>query len=262
MTLLASLVAFAEFGDRITIRASDRMGLSVNFSPGMAVPTDHSNLAIRAAMLVTGSRYADIRLDKRIPVAAGLGGGSSDAATVIRLVEGLWGTPAPDAASLVALGADVPVCMAGHPALIEGIGERITPVNTVPALDLVLVNPGIPLPTGRVFQAFAGRGVPELDMPPETGNVPEFVAWLAGQRNDLEPVALGLEPEIGRVLDDVRAARECLLARMSGSGASCFGIFPGPDAANAAAARIAAGHPGWWVMPTRLHPSGSSQLFL
>jgi len=262
MTLLASLVAFSEFGDRVTIRTSDRMALSVSGPQGALVPNDHSNLAVRAAVLVADGRGAEICLDKQIPVAAGLGGGSSDAATVTRLLEKLWGLPPTDADSLAALGADLPACMTGHPVLVEGIGERVTKVDTVPDCELMLVNPGVPLPTGRVFQAYAGQGAPALDMPPATGNIPDFVAWLAGQRNDLELAAMRLVPAIGRVLEEIAATESCLLARMSGSGATCFGVFPQPDAAQEAARRIAAGNPGWWVMPTRLRAAGPAQLFL
>ena len=251
---LASLVVFTQYGDQIQIRSSNGLSLEVSGPFREHVPDDGSNLVLRAAALIADGRGAAIALCKRIPAAAGLGGGSSDAAEVLRLLTGFWNEPLPSHDALMDLGADVPACLAACPAIVEGAGELVSPVDCVPNLHFVLVNPGVPISTGSVFRAFDGTGIPVLKPPPDQCSVSEFVSWLAVQRNDLEAVAVGMEPEIGRVLDRIRQLPGCLFARMSGSGATCFGIFVGTDEAVEAARWLGSENPAWWVEATASTP--------
>jgi 4-diphosphocytidyl-2-C-methyl-D-erythritol kinase len=237
--LLDSLVAFADLGDGLEVGPGDALEVTGPFAAG--VPTDGRNL-IRRALAVAGLRRA-VRLDKRLPHPAGLGGGSSDAATVLRLA----GADLP-AEALLGLGADVPVCMLGRAARMRGIGEAVTPV-ALPPLPAVLVNPGVPVPTGAVFAAMARRDNPAMPEPPKMRDAGAAIAWLSRQRNDLEAPARGLAPEIGAAVDALRAAG-APLARMTGSGATCFGLWPDRAAARAAARALA--RPGWWVAPCML----------
>ena len=247
---LASLVAFTGFGDRVGV--GDAAGISLEVcGPFRAdVPLDDSNLVLRAARLMAGRRGAAISLEKRIPVAAGLGGGSSDAAEVLRQLSRSWNVPLPPEDSLMELGADVPACLAGCPALVQGAGEVVFPVDCVPELQLLLVNPGFPISTKSVFRAFSGTGTPMLEPPGDGCGASEFIAWLANQRNDLESVAIGLEPEVGRMLGRIRLLPGCLLSRMSGSGATCFGIFADLAKAAEAARTLKSECPSWWVAAT------------
>jgi 4-diphosphocytidyl-2-C-methyl-D-erythritol kinase len=163
----------------------------------------------------------------------------------------LWGGG--DAAALAdlapGLGADVPVCLAGGPSFVTGMGERIAAVPDLPPAWLVLVNPGRPLATGAVFAARRGDFSPPRPWAGPVAAAADLAARLAGFRNDLEPAARGLLPEIGDVLEALSASEGCLLARMSGSGATCFGLYPAAATARAAAAAIGAARPAWWVMP-------------
>jgi len=226
---IETLFAFCEDGDLVTAEPAETLSLEVAgpFADDLAGEGD--NLALRAARAV-GARAA-LRLDKRLPVAAGLGGGSADAAAVLRL----FGGTMVDAA---ALGADVPACLLSRTARGEGRGDVIAPVE-IPGLSgthVLLVNPNIPLPTGPVFKGWDG-----VDRGP-------LGDWESG-RNDLEAPARALVPEIGTVLEALSGAR---IARMSGSGATCFGLYENEAARDADAARIAALQPRWWLSQTRL----------
>lgn len=242
--LLDSLVVFTEFGDRVTV-APGPLSLAVEgpFAAGLAA--DDDNLCLRAARSVGGD--GAITLHKALPVASGIGGGSADAAAVLRA---LGRTPADPAA----LGADVPVCLACVPARMRGVGEVVEPVAGLPALHLLLVNPRVAVPTPRVFRALARRdnpGLPDLPVRPDAG---ALVAWLQGTRNDLEAAAIGIAPEVADALA-LLAGDGAQLARMSGSGATCFGVFPDSAAARAARDAISTARPGWWVAQTRTLPS-------
>ena len=255
---LASLVAFTEFGDGVGLANAAGVSLEVRGPFGADVPHDDSNLVLRAARMMAGRRGAAISLEKRIPVAAGLGGGSSDAAEVLRQLSLFWNAPLPPEISLMELGADVPACLAGCPAVVEGAGEVVSPVDWVPELQLLLVNPGIPISTKSVFRAFRGSGTPMLEPPGCCRGASEFIAWLAAQRNDLEAVAIGLEPEVDRLLGRIRRLPGCLLSRMSGSGATCFGIFSEMAEAAEAARTLKSECPSWWIAATSTrHPSAS-----
>lgn len=259
MHRLASLVAFTEFGDGVRVGEAAGISLEVCGPFRAEVPHDGSNLVLRAARMMAGRRGAAISLEKRIPVAAGLGGGSSDAAEVLRQLSRSWNVPIPPGISLMELGADVPACLAGCPAVVEGAGEVVSPVDCVPELQLLLVNPRLPISTKSVFRAFSGSGTPVLEPPGDGCGASEFIAWLAAQRNDLEAVAIGLEPEVGRMLGRIRRLPGCLLSRMSGSGATCFGIFAEMAKAAEAARTLKSECPSWWIAATSTRrPSASA----
>lgn len=244
--LLDSLVVFAGIGDRVTARPADRLILDVTGPMAAGVPVDGTNLVLRAAaaMGVTGAR---ITLEKHLPAAAGIGGGSSDAAAAMRALARLTGRGAPVDGGL-SLGADLPVCLTARPARMAGIGDVVTPLDGLPALWAVLVNPRSAVPTGAVFAALE-----RSDNAPMPADLPRFAdaaslaGWLAGQRNDLEPPARAILPAIGSVLSAIGATRGCLLVRMSGSGATCFGLYAHASEAEAAAASLAAAHRDWWI---------------
>ena len=205
-----------------------------------------------------------ITLDKRIPVAAGLGGGSADAAAVLRGLARLWRLGAEHAGDLretaLGLGADVPVCLDSRAAHMAGIGEALSAPPHLPPCGVLLVNPGVPVPTGPVFAARRGpfSAASRIDEAPQ--NAAALAALLRSRRNDLEQPALAQVPEIGRVLARLAAAPGCLLARMSGSGGTCFGLFEDEAAAAGAADAIARDDPAWWVQPTRLvHDGGMAE---
>lgn len=236
--LLDSLVVFADIGDRLWLTPAAQMALDVGGRFADGVPRDNRNLVWRAAELAGQSLR--IRLEKNLPHGAGIGGGSSDAAAVLRFCGALEHAPS--------LGADVPVCLSPLPQRMQGIGEELAPV-AVPPCHLLLVNPGVDLPTPEVFKALEQREHAGMGPLPRWPSAAEFTAWLAAQRNDLEPAACRLAPVIGAVLAQLGDAP---VARMSGSGATCFGLYENADLARAAARRIAAANPGWWVQPAAI----------
>lgn len=249
--LLDSLVVFADIGDRLSAEPADALELSVTGPEAAGVPTGPQNLVLRAARALAPDRGARITLWKGLPSAAGIGGGSSDAAAALRLLSDLWGVELPPAGVILSLGADVPVCLAGVPARMRGIGEDIHPLPALPTLDAVLLNPRVPVPTGPVFAALERRENPPLPPLPEDADREMLLSWVKAARNDLEAPALRLRPEIAEGLDALMAAGAAV-ARMSGSGATVFGLFPSRAAADAAARRIAARRPDWWVKLARL----------
>ncbi|MDU8928450.1 4-(cytidine 5'-diphospho)-2-C-methyl-D-erythritol kinase [Alisedimentitalea sp. MJ-SS2] len=240
--LLDSLVAFADVGDRLKARVAERSSLLVVGAMAEGVPVDESNLVLKAAEWM--GVPAAFTLDKRLPAAAGIGGGSSDAAAALRLLAGLKGRDLPNGTEV--LGADVPVCMVPRAMRMRGIGEVLGPVD-LPPLPAVLVNPGVAVPTGGVFAGLARK-----DNPPMPQNLPQFAGpveaagWIAQRRNDLEAPAIALEPVIGELLALLATLPGVLLARMSGSGATCFALFVSDEAARAAAAQIRDENPGFW----------------
>lgn len=268
--LLDSVVVFADVGDAIVAApaAEDRVTLSGDFADALR----HMVADGEGALSVTQARDAlrahlervdpvSLALDKALPVASGIGGGSSDAAATLRALARLWETGL-DRAALAALGAalgaDVPVCVHAAPARMRGAGERVDALARWPAFDAVLVHPGVPAPTPAVFAAYAASGAaftPER-APPATGDHDEALAWLAGGANGLEAAARSIAPEIGDALAALGRAQGCELARMSGSGATCFALFPDPETAASAARAIAADHPAWWVRAARLNGVG------
>lgn len=239
--LLDSLVAFADFGDHVSVEAAEGLSLSVTGPFAGAVPAGADNLVLRAAALFGTDAGARITLDKHLPPASGIGGGSSDAAAALRVLARLWARPVPDA---LRLGADIPVCLAARAARMQGVGEVLTPV-TLPVMQAVLVNPGVEVATPSVFRALQRKDNAPMGDVPGAG----LVDWLATCRNDLEAPAIAVEPVIAEVLAQIRAQPGCLLARMSGSGATCFGIF---DTAEQAKAAARAQRPDWWARAVQL----------
>ncbi len=247
--LLDSLVAFADFGDVVRVEVADSLGLTVTGPMGAGLSAGPDNLVLRAASLM--GRGAAITLNKRLPVASGIGGGSADAAATLAAMAALYGCDLPSAAEVLALGADVPVCLSGVAARMQGIGEKITPVALPPGY-LVLVNPGFGLGTADVFRAMVKRDNPALPEPEGLHDTAALAAYLHLCRNDMEPAALGLAPEIGTVIAALAGQKGCLLARMSGSGATCFGLFEDWDLAFASVKTLSLSNPNYWVQAAAL----------
>jgi 4-diphosphocytidyl-2-C-methyl-D-erythritol kinase len=251
---LDSLAAFAAFGDRLALQEHDRLELEVVGPFARALAPEPDNLVLCAArrLAACAGRAATVRitLDKRIPVAAGLGGGSTDAAATLRGLNRLWRlrmTEAELATLAAGLGADVPVCLAGRPARMRGIGERIEPWDGLPPLPVLLVNPNAPLATAQVFGALGALGSEAPRAWPPPCEPDAFLAWLRCSANHLEASAGRILPQIQDVLATLAAQEGCALARMSGSGATCFGLFATAAARDAAAAVIGRAQPGWWL---------------
>jgi 4-diphosphocytidyl-2-C-methyl-D-erythritol kinase len=268
--LLDSLVVFAGVGDRLTVAPAPDLSLAVTgpFGPGLAAEPD--NLVLRAAHSLAAAAGVVARgaltLEKNLPVASGIGGGSADAAAALGLLARAWGVSLPDGtldALALGLGADVPVCLARRPVRMAGIGEILAPVPALPPLGLVLVNPGVACPTAAIFRAraAAGAGFSATDAvpPAERFATPaSLAAALGASGNDLEAPAIAMAPIIAAVLAALRAQPGCLLARMSGSGATCFGLFP--DAAAASRAARALVGAGWWRWGGGLYEPAPSAL--
>lgn len=245
--LLDSLVAFAATGDRLTAVPAPRLTLKVGGPQGAALSAGDDNLVLRAARLLAPGRGAALRLEKVLPVASGIGGGSADAAAALRLLSRLWDLPLPDPRDVLSLGADVPVCLAGRACRMQGIGDVITPLPPLPRAWLVLVNPGEAVSTPAVFEALRRRENPPLPPVPPLPDAGALAGYLALCRNDLEAAAESLCPAIARVRAALSDQPGCLIARMSGSGATCFGLFADYDHAAGAVAALGRDHPGWWT---------------
>jgi 4-diphosphocytidyl-2-C-methyl-D-erythritol kinase len=258
--LLDSLVAFAAVGDELTAAPAATLSLAVTGPHAAALQiAPRDNLVWRAAELLAQhagrAPAAQLTLAKHLPVASGIGGGSSDAAAALRALDALWQLGLDEAAlaGLAAtLGADVPVCLAARASWLGGIGGHVEPAPALPDVTALLVNPGEALPTQAVFKARRG----EYSAPARFTAMPADAAGLAAllveRRNDLTSAAIALVPAIGEVLDRLTDLDGALLARMSGSGATCFALFARRGAAQAARALLAAERPGWWVAEGRL----------
>ena len=261
---LESLVAFARVGDRLAFAPGDALALKVA-GPFVAAAGDVAdNLVLKAARELA-RRAPDLTLGrfdllKELPVAAGLGGGSADAAAALRLLARANALALDDprlAAAARATGADVPVCLDAKPRVMRGIGEILSVPLAFPPLPAVLVNPGVPLATKDVFVAFARAGGAKEGVPFDTAAVTGAslevaLAALAGGTNDLEPAAISLCPAVADALAALKATSGCRLARMSGSGATCFGLYLSEAAAATAAQAITQRHGDWWVRATVL----------
>jgi 4-diphosphocytidyl-2-C-methyl-D-erythritol kinase len=256
---LDSLVAFADIHDRVTVRPAAALELTLDgpFAPVLAAEPAADNLVTRAARALADAlgRTPDvaITLTKVLPVASGIGGGSADAAATLRAPMRLWDVPADDPLGMAVaarLGADVPVCLAGRAAYFGGIGDRLDPAPALPECHAVLVNPGVPLPTPAVFKARTGGFSQPGRWTEAPADARDLARRLAERRNDLAPPARRMAPVIDTVLAALEATPDCLLARLSGSGATCFGLYATAAEARAAAERL--DRPGWWVRQTRI----------
>jgi 4-diphosphocytidyl-2-C-methyl-D-erythritol kinase len=246
---IETIFAFAEDGDHLRAEPADGLSLAVEGPFGAALTGEGDNLVLRAARALA-QRYgvtggARLALEKNLPVASGVGGGSADAAAALRLLASFWGLDAREDDLLAiarTLGADVPACLLSRTVRGEGRGDALMPWDGagLAGTPLLLVNPGVAVSTAAVFARWDGKDRGPLPEAPEEG------------RNDLEPAALMLAPVIGEVLDALRGCPGVRLARMSGSGATCFALFEDDDARNGAAAAIGAAQPDWWLLASRL----------
>lgn len=260
--LIESLAVFTRFGDRIEIAEANEDSISVSGPYADGVPTDSTNLVLRArdalrAALPHASARVAIKLAKNLPVASGIGGGSSDAAATMRGLAKLWDLDAGDErlTDIAAeLGADLPMCIAAKPLVARGTGDQLAPVAGFPALGLVLVNPGVGVSTPAVFSALQRRDNDSLPPLPSRIDFHTLRNWLEATRNDLEDAAHSIEPAVGAAKAALMKA-DAGFARMSGSGATCFGLFETGNVAKRAAAAIRSRHPGWFVAATRSMPS-------
>ncbi len=268
-----SLVMFADTraADRISARVSPQLSLSVEGPRAKQLKNAPNNLTLAAATALReacerGGLGAALVLHKELPIAGGVGGGSSDAAATLHVLNEMWGIEFGQAALerlAVQLGSDVPACVRLRPLVMRGTGERLIDM-AAPDLPCVLVNPGVNLETRRVFERYdqlgANRAFREM-APPSESDVEGFAGALGGFRNDLQAAAVALCPEIEKALTLIRAQRGCLLARMSGSGPTCFGIFADSASADVAAATIAAAKRKYWVRASALRgaPAASAE---
>ncbi|CAN7399306.1 4-(cytidine 5'-diphospho)-2-C-methyl-D-erythritol kinase [Phenylobacterium sp. LjRoot164] len=261
---LCSLMAFADVGDRVVLHEADVLSVRVHGPFGGMLAGEGDNLVLRAARaLLARARgpqpLVGLSLEKLLPVAAGLGGGSSDAGAALRLLRTALGVQVDDdalEAIAASLGADGAACLWGRPVLAQGRGELLTPAPQLPTIEAVLVNPRVEVSTPAVYRAFDALGdfgdVEPPPMPAAFESVEELAAWLGMMSNDLQAPAIGLAPEVGDVLATLAEERETLIARMSGSGATCFAICASDIEADALAARVAALRPDWWTVRCRL----------
>jgi 4-diphosphocytidyl-2-C-methyl-D-erythritol kinase len=255
---LESLVAFADVGDGVRLQPGVPLALEIGgpYAAACGAPADNLVLKAAAALAarVEGLKLGRFVLTKELPVASGIGGGSADAAAALRLLarsNELAHDDARLAQAALAVGADVPVCLDGLPRIMRGVGDELAAPLDLPELPALLVNPGVPLATRDVFAKyiakFAGRhgdGAALTDVPRARA---DLLAWLGGQGNDLTQAAISCVPAIAGVLDALAALPGVRLARMSGSGPTCFVLFASAGEAAAAAQRLKAVHPDWWV---------------
>lgn len=261
--LLDSLIVFASVGDRLAAERADGLDLALEGpfarALGAAARAADDNLILKAARrlarLCGVSEGARLWLVKNLPVAAGIGGGSADAAAALRLLCRLWRLDPPKEALhalALELGADVPVCLAGRPSYVGGIGEVLAPAPALPKAHLLLVNPLRPLATAAVFEARTGAFSKPARLAEAPRDARALAQALAARNNDLEAPARSLLPEVGAALAAIAGRPGALISRMSGSGATCFGLFADRASAEAAARAIAAAHPGWWTRAAAL----------
>src|SRR5882724_1214107 len=257
--LLDSLVVFADAGDRLTLMPGGPLSLQVRGVTAKQAGPVESNLVFKAAKAlateIPNLKLGRFTLSKRLPVAAGLGGGSADAAAALRLLARA-NALAPDDPRLVqaarATGADVPVCLDPHTRRMRGIGDILSDPLDLPRLFALLVNPGVAVATADVFAALAAPPAGQTAPAAQPLGPAALLAEIASGRNDLEAPAIELEPAIADVLAVLRKLPGCRLARMSGSGPTCFGLFDSSRAASAAARTLRVGYPAWWARATVL----------
>ena len=256
---LESLVVFASVADRVTCKDADALDLEISGPFAAQLADEKSNLILNAARVFAGALGRDptvkFELEKNLPIASGIGGGSADAAAALRAMMRLWGDP-PGSINGIALqlGADVPVCLKKRPSFMTGLGENLRTIPRLPEMHAVLANPGVSVSTADVFQRLqAGHveGPDRLPLLPGVETLDRLVAWLEENGNDLEGPAMAIEPVIKTVINDLQATAGCRLARMSGSGATCFALYDDPFDSAEAAAALKEKHGNWWVTATR-----------
>lgn len=257
--LLDSLVVFTRFGDRLQIEPAERDAFSVSGPFAAGVPLDGDNLVIKAREALRAeagaqmTRPVAIRLEKNLPIASGVGGGSSDAAAALNGLSRLWKLDIDEAGLArigLTLGADLPMCLATKPLIARGVGDELSPLAQFPALALVMVNPGVTVSTPDVFKALSRHDNEALPLLPGRLDFHTIRNWLETTRNDLEPAARAIQPAVGEALTALKKAGAAF-ARMSGSGATCFGLFETGNVGKRAAIEIRGRHPGWFVAATR-----------
>ncbi len=262
--LLDSLIAFAGIQDRVSVAPADGVSLTIEGPYGDDLKgTQDDNLVLKAARRLGAAAGteagADIRLDKRLPVASGIGGGSADAAAALKGLAALWGLTE-DTVDMIALareiGSDVPACLLSTPVFVGATGEDLDPAPPLPRAGVLLVNPGVTLATLSVFENRRGGFSPEMRFDEAPADVAALAEILAERENDLTEPALGLSPVIADVLAALEAAPDCRFQRMSGSGATCFGLFDDQEAAEAAIPAVE--REGWWVAATRFRETGTA----
>ena len=261
---ICSLMAFADVGDRVSTFDAEALALRVAGPFARDLAAEGDNLVLRAARaLMAEARRplppVGLSLEKRLPVASGLGGGSSDAGAALRLLREAFGLSMDNSrleALAASLGADGAACLWGAPAIAEGRGERLSPAPGLPPLDAVLVNPRVAVATAAVYRRFDADGrfgeVTRPTAPAAFEDAADLAAWLAGQRNDLQAAAVAVAPQVGAVLETLAGEPEALLARVSGSGGTCFALCASDIEAESLAERLEAMAPGWWVQRCRL----------
>ncbi|MCE8515336.1 4-(cytidine 5'-diphospho)-2-C-methyl-D-erythritol kinase [Ruegeria pomeroyi] len=248
--LLDSLVVFADVGDTVRVTSADRLSLDIDGPEAGGLDAEPDNLVLRAARLLAPDRGAAITLTKRLPIASGIGGGSADAAAGLRALAQLWDMSLPEPEQALSLGADVPVCLSVMPRRMRGIGEQLDHVPPLPAMDILLVNPRVAVSTPTIFRTLAEKNNPPMERDlPRWRDLPDFAGWLANQRNDLALPAIAQQPVITEVIDALSEAG-ALFAGMSGSGATCFGLFS-PDHPPAEPV-LRRRHPDWWCARGRV----------
>ncbi|WP_340150828.1 4-(cytidine 5'-diphospho)-2-C-methyl-D-erythritol kinase [uncultured Sneathiella sp.] len=255
--LLDSLVVFADYGDELTVESDSSLSLEISgpFSAGIRAMDD--NLILKAARLLQEKavvkKGAKIKLVKNLPVAAGIGGGSADASLALQLLNELWGTGYSDrqlAELGLSLGADVPVCLYGKPTIMAGVGELLSAGLKIPKIHIILVNCNILVSTADVFRRLEISDTPKVGLGIEGCTEVDIISALRTAGNDLQAPAFQIAPQIESVIDEIAGETECQLARMSGSGATVFGLFETSEGARKAVQNIQSRHPDWWVLAT------------
>lgn len=254
-----SLAVFTDMGDVLSIEAAPKLSLAVEGPFAHGLQDESDNLVLRAARAF-GDQGARLTLIKNLPVASGIGGGSADAAAALRGLNQFWSLGKDQAALCkiaAALGSDIPVCVPSAASFMEGRGEILRTPQSMPRIPMLLVNPGVAVPTKDVFGGLKERSGVEMVLPSgRFGDTADLLRFLDTTRNDLEAPAVALQPVIAEVLAAMRALPGALLVRMSGSGATCFGIFADDDACARAGAALRKAAPGWWVAPTFVPETG------
>lgn len=260
--LLDSLVVFADYGDQISVSPAQKLTLNITGPFAAGLDGEGDNIILKAARLLQDKfdihQGADIKLVKNLPVSSGIGGGSADAAATLHALAELWNIEGgkPDLESLpLSLGADVPVCMVSKTLQMSGVGERLRPVDLNFPLYLLLVNPGVSVSTSDIFRARAARKADLSQrrvLPDHIASLDQLRGFIGCAGNDLVQDACGAAPEIELALEQICQGDACVISGMSGSGATCYGIFASFEASQRQAVSISRDYPGWWVKPVRV----------